>query len=127
MSRKKLQFDSSGPRNSQYQTDYLHHSSSKILTRKAIDTIKNPNRPTSKRSDYDRQDRERRLEKRMQLKEDMYGVQGRRRARRTIDDDESEGEYYSDEDSAEISQRAGTKRTRAVEAKDRPKKRQRID
>jgi hypothetical protein len=53
----------------------------------------------------------------MQLKEDIYGVSGRRRARRAIDDDdESEAEYYSDEDSAEISQRAGTKRTRALEA-----------
>lgn len=53
----------------------------------------------------------------MQLKEDIYGVQGRRRARRAIDDDdESEAEYYSDEESDEISQRAGTKRTRAMEA-----------
>lgn len=47
----------------------------------------------------------------------MYGVQGRRKVRRAIDDDdESEAEYYSDEDSAEISQKAGTKRTRAMEA-----------
>ena len=53
----------------------------------------------------------------MQLKEEIYGVSGRRRARRAIDDDEeSEAEYYSDEeDSAEVSQRAGTKRTRAIE------------
>lgn len=69
----------------------------------------------------------------MQLKEDIYGVTGRRRSRRAIDDDESDdgaGDYYSDgEGSSEIMQRstAGTKRTRALEAQTRPRKRQRLD
>lgn len=69
----------------------------------------------------------------MQLKEDIYGVSGRRRSRRAIDDDESDegaDDYDSEgEGSSEIMHRrtAGTKRTRAMEAQTRPRKRQRID
>ena len=69
----------------------------------------------------------------MQLKEDIYGVSGRRRSRRAIDDDESDegaGDYDSEgEGSSEIMHRrtAGTKRTSAMEAQTRPRKRQRID
>ena len=90
-SRKKLMSSYQDSRNGsgQLQTDYFHNSSGKILTRKQVDTFKQKiikgsgdgnergrNRE-QQRMEREKQDRSKRLEKRMMIKE-RGGGYGRR-------------------------------------------------
>jgi hypothetical protein len=52
----------------------------------------------------------------MQIKEEIHGVNGRRRSKRTIDDDEydDEDDYSEEPDHQQQAKIAGTKRTRGL-------------